>query len=193
MPVLSWNAPDILDTTKKAVDKGLQASAAVLVASVQNKLGLRGAPYKTLSKGRAILKQVERDGYFKLGTKGKGAFRANSARKRAYLAAVEERDNSTKDTFGYDRVDPPGGYPRRRTGDLLRSAGFEKAGELRYEAGYGTENKAHVYGGYHEFGSPGGLIPPRPVWNPSWKGEQANMLEAFMKQASIEFRGNAGQ
>lgn len=184
MPVFEWNAPDVLGATKTAVDSGLRASAAVLVESVKNKLGERGAAYATLRKGRAILKQVKRDGFFSLTTKGKNAGKANSAKKRAYIAAREEEDFGKVDDP--TKMDHP--YPRLRTGNLQRSAGYEKSGELRYSSGYGTEGQAHIYGAVHEFGSLDGNTPARPVWNPSWKGEQAAMLEAFMKQASITFQ-----
>lgn len=171
MPVAEWNGDDLLKRVDAAAESGLNAACAVLVESVKAKLGLYGATHKSVKRGRAILREVERLGYFKLNN-GK----VSSQRKRDYIAAFEDR------ALGRDYR-----YPQLRTGNLRRAVDFEATGKGRREIGLLTTGAAHVYGPVHEFGSPSQNIPARPVWNPSWKGEQRTMLDAFLKQAQITY------
>lgn len=178
MPVSEWNDEALKLAVTNAAEQGLDAAASVFITSVKDKLSRRGASYKMLRTGRRILRQVERDGYFKLSTRGKNAGKAASNRKRAYEAAVEEKE------FG--KVDPPGGYPRLRTGNLRRAADFERSGTLTRLLGYLSTGGANIYGAVHEFGNR--TTPARPVWNPTWKSGdiQDAMFEAFAKQSKID-------
>lgn len=176
MPVSEWDA----DFTKREVlpslEAGLNAMAAVLVESVKAKLGERGATFKMLKEGRRAIRKAEKKGFFSLySAKNSGR------RNRAIAAAMEEQK------FG--KVDKIGGYPRLRTGNLRRSADFQKTGELHREAGYLPTGAAHVYGTVHEFGN--ATTPPRPVWTPSFKNEQVSMFEAFVKQSRITYESGA--
>lgn len=184
MPVSEWHGDELRAATVRAAEKGLNGAAAVLVASVKAKLGARGASYKMLRRGRAILRALQR------GSFGNALFpeQLGKRSRRDYNAAFEE----TK----IGRVDDAGGYPRLRTGALRAATAFEKTGELRREVGTTTARGAHKYAGVHEFGSaaighPEMNIPARPVWGPSLRGEKDTMMEGFIVAAAKEF-GESG-
>ena len=116
MPVSEWNADDLSRNVIASCENGLNAAATVLVASVKDKLGAHGATPTMLSLGRKILRALARGKY------GRAYFPQDLGKesKRAYDAAFEETQ--------IGRVDPPGGYPRLRTGNLRRAADFQRAG-----------------------------------------------------------------
>lgn len=116
--------------------------------------------------------------------------RANLSRPgkfRNFSRQATRKDKAFVKQFGF--VDPPGGMPRKRLGDLGDSVTFDRPTSLRRRIGPGKTVK---YGRIHELGGTAGngaYIPARPYLRPALKVAGPAASRLFAKIVRAQMRG----
>lgn len=169
---VEWRGDVLEKDIQRATLRALFAMGAVLESQIRRNLNRPGTPTSatgrtSLRLGLSILKKIGLDPVQRaLGRK-------SSKRSRDAIVKAEAIERA-----GGTLVDPPGGMPRRRTGDLLRSVQSERDGD-----GVIT-GAGQAYAAIHEFGGMAGPgrkipIPARPYIRPSVNQAASDMLKAF--------------
>ena len=159
---VEWHGAEFLKDMDTAMNAGLDASAIVLQSAIKakiNRAGIGGGPN---SKTAATVTRQIREAKSMIRSLGgiRGIQGANSGKWKAFARGRSSSANRAVDieqrSFGRD-VDPPGGSPRNRTGNLLRSINWQN-GWNPYSRLIGSWGVP--YAGIQEFGGtimhPGG-------------------------------------
>lgn len=187
---VEWKGDEFLRDVERASRAGVDAAGLVVVRGIQAKINRQGTP---TSLGGLL------------------AFARGGTRKRRDEALAGNRaaqrdvalNQSIANLGGF--VDPPGGSPRLRTGQLLRSI-LSKRDDNGSEPGVRVGSGA-LYADVHEFGSRGPIkpkskkflswvmggkrifakavtIPARPFIRPGFHQSKQAAFEAFVAEAT---------
>lgn len=193
---MTWNGPALEGLTVAAARAGTAAAAETLQKRIKLNLSRPGAPnspssLSTLTRafhnlGFALTSQVIKGKAFSVirGTlsplRGRRAPYTDRKTKRAedHAQSLLDSEHNRGNVF----VDPPGGMPRKRSGDLRRSIIIEEEPDSM------LVGAASVYGAIHEFGGMAGRggkvkIPARPYIRPSLNQSSIEMFDAFIANA----------
>ena len=170
MPV-EWDGDAFMRDMDAANEAGLDGAAIVGVSRVKEVLGRLGAPSsktarRLLKRGRKSL--IVRDG---LISAVKLPRKLTDNYVRASVFAQQEA--------AYGLVDAPGGYPRKRTGNLQRSITHDGlTGEAKKEKRrIGADMSADAYAAVHEFGN--SKIPARPYLRRTLLRNKSAMFDKY--------------
>lgn len=168
----------------RAMDDGLEAAAIIAETRIKVNLSKPGTPTSktgrtSLARGRTLLSKRGS------GTLFKTLRKSPAARDNFRLARSIERLGGL--------VDPPGGMPRLRTGNLRR--GISHAQKAKHNWSVGVLEGV-PYARIHEFGGMAGkgrgtYIPARPYLRPSMKQASDAMNRAFVAHVESVMSGGA--
>lgn len=172
-----------------ASNQALEAAAIVVADEAVKNVTRRGVSTATSRKKINEYKRL-------ITTRGRGANRTITSvglrtgkggrilkqDRVAALAAQEEKLNGS--------VDPPGGFPRARTGRLARDIGHEAPKDGKVRVGVSATNR---YGAIHEFGGvinhPGGTSYfRRPGGLAAWVGKASPLARLLPKTKPHQIR-----
>lgn len=135
---MEWHGDDFMADVERTLPDALTAMSVIPLNKAKKNLSRRGATFATIRAGRAAIARSVRRGFARLAD-------------RTAINAARQEDQ-------YGKVDPPGGFPRSRSGDLARdtSNGLVKVkGETAARISFNKE-----YAAIQEFGGtinhPGG-------------------------------------
>jgi phage gpG-like protein len=159
---VEWHGAEFLKAMDSAVNAGLDASADLLSKAISKKISRAGIGGGPNAKTAANVTRQIREAKSMIRSLGgiKGIQGKNKGKWTAYAkgksSSANRAVNIEQRSFGLD-VDPPGGSPRNRTGNLMRSIGWQK-GTSPYSRLVGS--RGVPYAGIQEFGgtvmNPGG-------------------------------------
>lgn len=193
---MTWNGPEIEGLTVAASRAGVTAAAVELQKQIMLNLGRPGAP--TSETGLKHLTGAFRNLGFALAAKTIGGKNFSVIRGALFpfkgprrilrgkdvVRAEGDAKRLMKEPSAEDNifVDPAGGMPRKRSGQLRLSI---QVAEEKDSVLVGSNS---VYGAIHEFGGMAGRgrkvhIPARPYIKPSLNQAGPAMFEAFMANA----------
>lgn len=160
---INWDGDKILRAIDRAQGPALLGMANVVANQTKDNLSRRGATRKQIRRGRRAIARSERRGFTPL----RDANVIRAAREAAQLGDV----------------DPPGGMPRLRTGNLRRSvqANLIDNGKAA-RMGVGSEYAAiHEFGGTIKTRFARIKIPRRPYVRPALKKTEQEQINTFTR------------
>lgn len=168
---LQWYGPEVVRDARAAASNGIAAAAITLQTQIMANLSRPGAPSsataaKTLVRGNKIL-AAARGAKLRRGLSKTGREAARYAYARQRIGGL---------------VDPPGGFPRVRSGNLRRSISIDhKPGELTARVG---PSSSVPYARIQEYG---GRVTPKSRKYLSWV-DAASGKRIFAKAVNIPAR-----
>ena len=153
MARLDWNGDELEKRFAAASERGLDAAATVAVNGVQRNISRPGMP--TSRSGRRALKAARK--LINLNSAGDIDSVTIPRTRRQRDGIIPAQEEAMRGL-----VDPPGGFPRLRTGQMRRSMTHDGVtGEaIEGKRRVGPDTSADYYAIVHELGS--SRVPARP-------------------------------
>ncbi len=193
MSNVKWNDAELIRDLIEATDRGIGQAGEVVATQAKINISKAGlsrqakagrlfinaakekAEQSGLSLSRTLLTLIGRN-------KKTGRLKTRSGSGVKVREALSSRRTE---------VDPPGGFPRLRTGFLRRSIrtghpGAPVKGEIWVGS---TMDYKTGYAAAHELGSPKHKIPARPYIRPAFLSTQSEQAEAFDRAAKAYMEG----
>jgi hypothetical protein len=187
--IAEWSDAKLLRAVDRSIAVGLQQSAAVIVNQAKRNLSTPGLS-KTAIRGLRLLDSLAERGRDTVSgllaifgrNRNTGRLRSRSGRGQQLREALAVKR--------LGEVNPPGGFPRMRTGTLRRSIAQElipRGPGQPVEVLVGsTMNPVTGYAFAQEFGSPKLKLPARPYMRPAFEATLSEQAAVFERAAAAE-------
>lgn len=190
------NNVEVRSAFDRAIRRGLLAAGAVVLAHVRKKLSRKGYPPPRKGGTKASAKRIERARKIFLGEailRNRGSLiggRSLTREQKQYVRAAIKRRNlvAAQEYVAGGLIDPPGGSPRLRSGQLRQSMVMEQsdAETVRVGSDMAMGPGSKGYAAAQEFGTK--TIPARPYLRPALREAEAEAMLAFQRAAQEALR-----